>query len=207
MIRIALFALVALRRHRVCRSRPCRSPNVSPRSCRSTRRARSDAATGRHRQRRPRAHRRSGRERRRGRQGRDLPRARSRRDRHACRSRACSRPCAPHDDRRARHPRPHRRRGHARKPRDHAPRTSRRASCARSPAACAATDHARISRITFDSEYARSMSSRGADLRIARLTFDPRSGRFDVMFELPGSTRARSLRFTGALRRRSRPRC
>src|SRR5206468_1539396 len=40
-----------------------------------------------------------------------------------------------------------------------------------------------------------------ADLRIARLTYDPRSGRFDVTFDLPGSTIARRapLRFTGAI--------
>jgi len=40
-----------------------------------------------------------------------------------------------------------------------------------------------------------------ADLRIARLTYEPRSGRFDVAFELPGSAVARRLplRFTGAI--------
>ena len=41
-----------------------------------------------------------------------------------------------------------------------------------------------------------STSSRARELRIARLTFDPRSGRFDVLFERPGR-RATSLRFTG----------
>jgi flagella basal body P-ring formation protein FlgA len=40
-----------------------------------------------------------------------------------------------------------------------------------------------------------------ADLRVIRLTYEPRSGRFDVMFDLPGSTIARRapLRFTGAI--------
>jgi flagella basal body P-ring formation protein FlgA len=40
-----------------------------------------------------------------------------------------------------------------------------------------------------------------ADLRIARLTYEPRSGRFDVAFDLPGSSIARRLplRFTGAI--------
>jgi flagellar basal body P-ring formation protein FlgA len=40
-----------------------------------------------------------------------------------------------------------------------------------------------------------------SDLRIARLGFDPRSGRFDVSLELPGSAAARKLllRFTGAI--------
>jgi flagella basal body P-ring formation protein FlgA len=39
------------------------------------------------------------------------------------------------------------------------------------------------------------------DLRVARLTFEPRNGRFDVSFELPGSAAARRapLRFTGSL--------
>ena len=40
-----------------------------------------------------------------------------------------------------------------------------------------------------------------AELRIERLSYDPRSGRFDVSFELPGSAVARRLplRFTGAI--------
>src|SRR5215212_8701040 len=39
------------------------------------------------------------------------------------------------------------------------------------------------------------------DLRISRLNFEPRNGRFDVSFEAPGSTAARRapLRFTGSL--------
>ena len=39
------------------------------------------------------------------------------------------------------------------------------------------------------------------DLRVARLSFEPRSGRFDVTFELPGSAVARRLpmRFTGTI--------
>ncbi len=41
----------------------------------------------------------------------------------------------------------------------------------------------------------------GAELVVARLAHDPRNGRFDVTFELPGSTAARRLplRFTGSL--------
>jgi flagellar basal body P-ring formation protein FlgA len=41
----------------------------------------------------------------------------------------------------------------------------------------------------------------GAELRVARLSFEPRTGRFDVSFELPGSVAARRLplRFTGSL--------
>jgi flagella basal body P-ring formation protein FlgA len=40
-----------------------------------------------------------------------------------------------------------------------------------------------------------------AELRIERLSYDPRSGRFDVSFELPGSAVARRLplRYTGAI--------
>jgi flagella basal body P-ring formation protein FlgA len=40
-----------------------------------------------------------------------------------------------------------------------------------------------------------------AELRVVRLSFEPRSGRFDVTFELPGSAAARRapLRFTGSL--------
>jgi flagellar basal body P-ring formation protein FlgA len=39
----------------------------------------------------------------------------------------------------------------------------------------------------------------GADLTVSRLAFDPRSGRFDILFELPGSaaTRKAPLRFSG----------
>ena len=39
------------------------------------------------------------------------------------------------------------------------------------------------------------------ELRVARLAFEPRTGRFDVTFELPGSAVARRLplRFTGSL--------
>jgi flagellar basal body P-ring formation protein FlgA len=38
-----------------------------------------------------------------------------------------------------------------------------------------------------------------AELRIVRLAFDPRSGRFDISLELPGSAIARKLRFTGSI--------
>jgi len=38
-----------------------------------------------------------------------------------------------------------------------------------------------------------------AELRIVRLAYDPRSGRFDISLELPGSTIARKLRFTGSI--------
>src|SRR5205807_2348427 len=39
------------------------------------------------------------------------------------------------------------------------------------------------------------------ELRIARMNYEPRSGRFDVTFDLPGSTIARRAppRFTGAI--------
>ena len=49
--------------------------------------------------------------------------------------------------------------------------------------------------VTFDNAL-RSLEVEAAvtsDLRIARLGFDPRSGRFDVSFELPGSAVARKL--------------
>ena len=57
--------------------------------------------------------------------------------------------------------------------------------------------------LTFDNEV-RTMqveAAAGAELRVARLAYDPRSGRFDVTFELPGSAVARRLplRFTGSL--------
>jgi flagellar basal body P-ring formation protein FlgA len=38
-----------------------------------------------------------------------------------------------------------------------------------------------------------------AELRIVRLAYDPRSGRFDISLELPGSAIARKLRFTGSI--------
>ena len=43
--------------------------------------------------------------------------------------------------------------------------------------------------------------TRVGDLAVARMNVDPRSGRFDIAFELPGSTLARraSLRFTGTV--------
>lgn len=55
--------------------------------------------------------------------------------------------------------------------------------------------------VTFDREV-RTMhveASATADLLIARMTVEPRTGRFDVSFELPGSAAARRLplRFTG----------
>lgn len=42
--------------------------------------------------------------------------------------------------------------------------------------------------------------SAGADLQVARAAYDPRTGRFDISFELPGSAVARqlNLRFTGS---------
>ena len=55
--------------------------------------------------------------------------------------------------------------------------------------------------VTFDREV-RALhveASASADLLIARMTVDPRTGRFDVSFEIPGSAVARRLplRFTG----------
>jgi flagellar basal body P-ring formation protein FlgA len=57
--------------------------------------------------------------------------------------------------------------------------------------------------ITFDNEVRTFHVEPGAegDLRVQRLGFEPRSGRFDVTFELPGSMAARrtALRYTGTL--------
>lgn len=55
-----------------------------------------------------------------------------------------------------------------------------------------------VSNVTlhFDSEVRSIHVEPATDLRIARLTFEPRSGRFDVLFERPGHTRS-FLRFTG----------
>jgi flagella basal body P-ring formation protein FlgA len=57
--------------------------------------------------------------------------------------------------------------------------------------------------VVFDNEV-RSIQvepTAAADLAIARMSFEPRTGRFDVTFELPGSAAARRLplRFTGSL--------
>jgi flagella basal body P-ring formation protein FlgA len=38
-----------------------------------------------------------------------------------------------------------------------------------------------------------------AELRVARITFEPRNGRFDALLELPGSSARAQLRFTGSL--------
>jgi flagellar basal body P-ring formation protein FlgA len=57
--------------------------------------------------------------------------------------------------------------------------------------------------VTFDNEIKplQVEAAITAELRIARLGYDPRSGRFDISFELPGSAVARKLplRFTGAI--------
>ena len=50
--------------------------------------------------------------------------------------------------------------------------------------------------LNFNSEVRTIHVEPATDLRIARLTFDQRSGRFDVLFERPGSTRS-YLRYTG----------
>jgi len=57
--------------------------------------------------------------------------------------------------------------------------------------------------VTFDNDV-RTLQvepSAGVDLRVLRLTYEPRTGRFDVTFELPGSAAARrqSLRYTGSV--------
>jgi flagella basal body P-ring formation protein FlgA len=57
--------------------------------------------------------------------------------------------------------------------------------------------------VSFDNE-ARTLNVEAAatgELRVARLAFEPRSGRFDVTFDLPGSAVARKLplRYTGAI--------
>jgi len=49
--------------------------------------------------------------------------------------------------------------------------------------------------LTFDNEARTVYLEPGSDLRIARMTFDPRSGRFDVLFERPGTRSL--LRYTG----------
>jgi flagella basal body P-ring formation protein FlgA len=56
--------------------------------------------------------------------------------------------------------------------------------------------------VTFDNDVrTMQVEPTGAELRITRLTFDSRGGRFDATFELPGSVAARRLplRFTGLL--------
>ena len=49
--------------------------------------------------------------------------------------------------------------------------------------------------LTFDAEARPFHIEPGTELRIARMTFDPRSGRFDVLFERPGTRNL--LRYTG----------
>jgi flagella basal body P-ring formation protein FlgA len=49
--------------------------------------------------------------------------------------------------------------------------------------------------LTFDTEARTVYVEPGTDLRLARVAFDPRSGRFDVVFERPGSRAP--LRYTG----------
>jgi flagella basal body P-ring formation protein FlgA len=56
--------------------------------------------------------------------------------------------------------------------------------------------------VIFDSEpRTLQVEPNSGDLRVSRLAFEPRTGRFDVSFETPGSTTARRtpLRFTGSL--------
>jgi flagella basal body P-ring formation protein FlgA len=55
--------------------------------------------------------------------------------------------------------------------------------------------------LTFDNEVRTlHVEPEGTELRIARLNYEPRSGRFDVTFEIAGSmVRRRPLRFTGTL--------
>lgn len=49
--------------------------------------------------------------------------------------------------------------------------------------------------LTFDHEARTVHIEPGTELRMARMTFDPRSGRFDVLFEQPGTRTL--IRFTG----------
>ena len=49
--------------------------------------------------------------------------------------------------------------------------------------------------LTFDNEARTVHIEPGAELRMARMAFDPRSGRFDVLFERPGTRNL--IRFTG----------
>jgi flagella basal body P-ring formation protein FlgA len=51
--------------------------------------------------------------------------------------------------------------------------------------------------VTFDAEPATFHVEPDAELRIARLSYEPRSGRFDMVFEVPGAKR-RLVRFTGS---------
>ena len=51
--------------------------------------------------------------------------------------------------------------------------------------------------VTFDIEPIAIHAEPDTEPRIARLLFEPRNGRFDIMFELPGTTR-RLLRYTGS---------
>jgi flagella basal body P-ring formation protein FlgA len=50
--------------------------------------------------------------------------------------------------------------------------------------------------VSFDSEVQTLHVEPGTELRLARMTFEPRSGRFDVVFERPGRIRS-FIRFTG----------
>jgi flagella basal body P-ring formation protein FlgA len=50
--------------------------------------------------------------------------------------------------------------------------------------------------LTFDGEVRTLHLEPATDLHIARLSFDPRSGRFDALFERPGTTRS-YVRYTG----------
>ena len=83
-----------------------------------------------------------------------------------------------------------------------AQKTSRRASPARSPNNTVSGD-AKNLLFSFDRELRdhHIEATALAELQIARLTYDPRSGRFDVSLELPGSAAARrlALRFIGTV--------
>src|SRR5262249_32112437 len=56
------------------------------------------------------------------------------------------------------------------------------------------TDAANLT-LTFDTEARAIHVEPGSDLRLARVGFDARSGRFDVLFEQPGARKL--LRYTG----------
>ncbi len=140
-----------------------------------------------HGQRRPRPHRRSRRERRHHRQGADLPRARSRHDRHgAGRSRGRSGARARAD--RSRHRRPDRSDGDARGAAS-IPAKAIEDEVARALSEQYQLGAAKDITVNFD-RMLRAMyvaPSAIGEPRVARITYDARSGRFDADVDVPTS--------------------